>query len=172
MNYLKCCTLFVVVLCLFWTIDVMAESIQDCTKLSADSLYNLALTLEEKEIKEAIDYLECSRKKYIERADSIALLKTTLELGRLHRINLNFEKAYDEMWKSLSLAIHLKDSSALKEVYENLGHLYAYFNKETEAFESFNKALELAKVQYEKGNESGQDLISKFYNVAMINNLV
>ncbi|MDO6801427.1 tetratricopeptide repeat protein [Wenyingzhuangia sp. 1_MG-2023] len=81
----------------------------------------------------------------LQKKDTIKAIKALIGIGFVYSHNVNYSKSYDYYWKALLLAENTNKDDSKSKIYQGLGWLYSYFNKEEEALKYINKSLELSK---------------------------
>ncbi len=98
--------------------------------------------------------------------DTFNLINSINELSNLYGHNLNYDKAYDGYWKALLLAEKSDDIFSKSRVYQYLGWLYSFYNRNTKALENFNNALTINKELFSKNDIKDSFLISDYFSMA------
>ncbi|AXT53516.1 hypothetical protein D1818_22820 [Aquimarina sp. BL5] len=111
-----------------------------------------------KNYKKSIEYFTHKR-------DTFNLINSINELSDVYGHNLNYSKAYDGYWEALLLAEKSNDEFSKSRVYQSLGWLYSFYNRNTEALENFSKALELSKKLSTQNRSKINNVISDYYSI-------
>ncbi|WP_299254274.1 hypothetical protein [uncultured Aquimarina sp.] len=98
--------------------------------------------------------------------DTFNLINSINELSELYGHNLNYGKAYDGYWKALFLAEKSNDQFSKSRVYQSLGWLYSFYNRNTKALENLDNALEISKELSSKNKISIDYTISDYFSIA------
>ncbi|WP_066314007.1 hypothetical protein [Aquimarina aggregata] len=98
--------------------------------------------------------------------DTLNLINSIHELSELYGHNLNYGKSYDGYWKALFLAEESNDEFSKSRVYQSLGWLYSFYNRNKKALENFDKALDISKKLYLKKEIDEGYLISDYFSKA------
>ena len=99
--------------------------------------------------------------------DTIKAIYSLRQLSFLYAHNVNYSEAYDNYWDALILADSSKDSISMASVYEDIGWLYSFYDRDQAAVKYFNLALDLNKNQIEKIDP--QNVVSNYYALAVFN---
>ncbi|GAA0712230.1 hypothetical protein GCM10009430_02430 [Aquimarina litoralis] len=114
----------------------------------------------------AIHNYEKSIEFFTFKKDTFNLINSINELSELYGHNLNYGKAYDGYWKALFLAEKSDDSFSKSRVYQSLGWLYSFYNRNTKALENFGNALTISKDLSSKNGFSIDYTISDYFSIA------
>lgn len=110
--------------------------------------------------RKSVDYL-------LEEKDTIGAINSLRLLAFLHAHNVNYSDSYDNYWDALILADSSKDSISMAAIYEDLGWLYSFYDRDQEALKYFNMALSLNKELIE--DIDPQAVVSNYYALAVFN---
>ncbi len=135
-----------------------------------DDLYKNAISVSNSDPELALSILEQCNSVYNYNNDTLMMVETMITIGEINRLSLNTNKAFDVLWDVLPIAEDYKNDTLLIRIYENLGYLYSFYRKENESYEFMSKALEIAKQNYKHDKNTGQLLVSKYFNLAMLSN--
>ncbi len=98
--------------------------------------------------------------------DTLNLINSIHELSELYGHNLNYGKSYDGYWKALFLAEESNDEFSKSRVYQSLGWLYSFYNRNKKALENFDNALRISKNLFSKKEIDAGYLISDYFSIA------
>jgi tetratricopeptide (TPR) repeat protein len=93
----------------------------------------------------AATYYNKSLNLYIKKKDTFNIIHNLTKLADLYTHTLDYGKAYDAYWTALLLADESKDDFAKATLYQALGWLYSFYQRDKEAFKYFNLSLSLKK---------------------------
>ncbi|SHM53487.1 tetratricopeptide repeat protein [Flavobacterium saccharophilum] len=93
----------------------------------------------------AVYYYTKSLDLYTTKKDTFNIIHTLTKLADLHTHTLDYGKAYDGYWTALLLADQSKDEFSKSTLYQALGWLYSYYQRDKEALKYFNLSLSLKK---------------------------
>ncbi|AZQ65559.1 tetratricopeptide repeat protein [Flammeovirga pectinis] len=97
--------------------------------------------------------------------DSLQMGKTMAGLANLYAHNGKFGYAYDSYWEALTIADKIEDIESKAIVYNGLGWLYSFYERNTLSLDYFNKAITILK-----NNKSINQLllVDNYYAVATL----
>lgn len=111
----------------------------------------------------AIYYYKKSIEFNTERKDTVNIIANLRDLSDLYSHRLDYGKAYDGYWKALFLAVASKDDYAKANVYQALGWLYSFYDREVEALRYYENSLKLTKNNKKLGDVKKLELIGQDY---------
>ncbi|KAA1246601.1 hypothetical protein [Aquimarina sp. RZ0] len=98
--------------------------------------------------------------------DTFNLINSINELSELYGHNLDFDKSYDGYWRALYLAEESNDQFSKSRVYQSLGWLYSFYNRNKKALENLDNALNISKKLFSEKKISVDYLISDYFSIA------
>jgi len=98
----------------------------------------------------------------VKNKDTLGMINNLLEVSLLYGHNTNYGKSYDGYWEALLLAEKSKDYKSEANIYQGLGWLYSFFNRDEEALKYFNKSIHVRKSKVED-NEANRAFIQSDY---------
>lgn len=122
------------------------KSVQE--KLSVDftqKLYTDAEMLKFQQPDSAISLYQYAISEAIKAKDSLLWVKSLTSLSYLYAHNGNFGYAYDGYWNGLSIANQLNNDVLRVHIYNGLGWLYSFYERNRLSNEYFNKAIGVCK---------------------------
>ncbi|WP_052444621.1 tetratricopeptide repeat protein [Flammeovirga sp. OC4] len=117
-------------------------------KLSEDfalKLYGEAEMLKFLQPDSAISLYQYAISESIKSKDSVLWIKSLTSLSYLYAHNGNFGHAYDGYWSALSLANQVKDDLLRINIYNGLGWLYSFYERNKLAGQYFDKAISICR---------------------------
>ncbi|KXX66654.1 hypothetical protein AVL50_30910 [Flammeovirga sp. SJP92] len=113
----------------------------------------------------AISLYQYAISESIKSKDSVFWVKSLTSLSYLYAHNGNFGHAYDGYWNALSLANQLEDDLLRVHIYNGLGWLYSFYERNKLSNEYFDQAISICK-----NNESIDQyiLVDNYYAKATI----
>ena len=99
----------------------------------------------------------------IKKKDTLNVILNLRELSDLYAHRLDYGKAYDGYWRALFLADKSKDNYSKAILYQSLGWLYSFYDRDTEALRYYNNSLKLTKNNRKLDGVKKSDLILQDY---------
>lgn len=99
---------------------------------------------------------------YLEKKDTLNMVKTLVALAIDNGHQVEYQSAYDNLWKALFLADQAQNDEAKIPVYIQLGRYYSFYKRKETALMYFQKAITLSKELVKKG-KIGEETISSCY---------
>ncbi|GIZ09547.1 tetratricopeptide repeat protein [Flavobacterium sp. UMI-01] len=93
----------------------------------------------------SISYYKKSISLYETEKDTVNIINNIMALSFLYAHIVDYGKSYDGYWRALLLADKSKDDASKARIYQALGWLYSYYDREEEALRYFNNSLEITK---------------------------
>lgn len=103
---------------------------------------------------------------FIENRDTLSAVNTLVEMSINHGHQVEYQLAYDKLWKALFLADQAHNDKAKIPVFIQLGRYYSFYKREETALEYLHQALALAKsltTKTKDGNFENELLSSCYY---------
>ncbi|WP_366182526.1 hypothetical protein [Flavobacterium ovatum] len=91
-----------------------------------------------------------------ENKDTVNVILNLRDMSDLYAHRLDYGKAYDGYWKALFLADASKDDYSKAMIYQGLGWLFSFYDRDMEALRYYNNSLNLTK------NNKGLGEVKKF----------
>lgn len=148
---------------LLFTLTLISPSFSQ-QNIENDDTLNKALSLKFEKPDSAAYYFKKGFEYNLENKDTVKAVNFLIELSDLYAHNVNYGKSYDGYWEALILADKKKDSSSMGRIYQGLGWLYSFYNREEEALKYFNLSIAIRKKLIQKSNtEINRDLLQSDY---------
>jgi len=154
---------FTVFICLCTTIGRTQSTLSTETNCGEDVL-ELAYEYPDS----AIKIVQRCMERYKAENNQIELIASYLMMGQIHRIQLNFSQAFDDVWEAFMLAEEMQDTLALAQVNESMGQLYNYFGRKEESRKLLETSNAYYKHLYAKAEIEPHTLISSYFSLAML----
>lgn len=151
-------TLLVVIL---YSSSIYTQQLYKTNKYLQDARTNKFLNFEK-----SVQNYEKSIEHFEYKKDTFNLINSINELSELYGHNLDYSKAYDGYWRTLFLAEKSKDDFSKSRIYQSLGWLYSFYNRNTKALENFGKALKISKELALKETISNDYPVSDYFSLA------
>lgn len=94
--------------------------------------------------------------------DTLMAVESLINLANIYSHNVDYNKAYDHFWKALLLAEKQKNKLQQARIYQELGWLYSYYNRDQEALKYFNFSLKINKELF-KNEKAPIEYVSSDY---------
>lgn len=150
--------LFIVIICLTIFGNISLAQKQETT----DPFLKKALAFKFKNQDSSYYYFKTGYKLRLKEKDTLSAINLLIEESNLYAHNVNYEKAYDGYWEALFLADESNDSISKHKIYQGLGWLYSFYNRNDEALKYFNASLDIKKKLVAK-KELDLDYLSENY---------
>ncbi|CDF79883.1 two-component system response regulator, LuxR fa mily [Formosa agariphila KMM 3901] len=135
--------------------------------IERDSFYKKAEILKFDKPDTAAFYFQKSVNFQLQKKDTLAAINSLKELSFLYAHNVNYGKSYDGYWDALLLADKSKDSVSIASIYNQLGWLYSFYKRDTEALKYFNKSLVINKKLKIAPLDYNTKLRSDYFSIAV-----
>ncbi|MGA9637525.1 helix-turn-helix transcriptional regulator [Flavobacterium sp.] len=93
----------------------------------------------------SIYYYKKSIALYEKEKDTVNMIDNLYRMSELYGHVVDYGNAYDGYWNALLLADKSKDDVSKARIYQGLGWLYSFYDRDAEALEYFNNSLVLIK---------------------------
>ncbi|MCW2120062.1 tetratricopeptide repeat protein [Flavobacterium sp. 7A] len=93
----------------------------------------------------AVYYYKKSIEYNTERKDTVNVIANLRDMSDLFAHRLDYGKAYDGYWKALFLAVASKDDYSKAIIYQALGWLFSFYDRDVEALRYYENSLNLTK---------------------------
>lgn len=113
----------------------------------------------------AVYYFNKDYELNIKNKDTLGIINNLLEVSLLYGHNTNYGKSYDGYWEALFLAEKSKDYKSEALIYQGLGWLYSFFNRDTEALRYFNKSIHVRKNKIEDNEDNRAFIQSDYFSI-------
>jgi len=112
---------------------------------------NQVNSLQEQPADSAIHLYQKSYHYFLEKKDTLNAVNSLVEMAINYGHLVQYQSAYDNLWKALFLADLAQNDAAKIVVYLQLGRYYSFYKRKEKAFEYFDIALNLSKRLVDKG---------------------
>ncbi len=113
----------------------------------------------------AISMYQYSISESIKLKDSLTWIQSLIGLSNLYAHNGHFGHSYDGYWEALGIAEKIDDDLSKVNIYNGLGWLYSFYERDNLSNDYFNKALEITKAN---GKISPKVLVDNYYAIATL----
>ncbi|GEC72479.1 hypothetical protein FFL01_20180 [Flavobacterium flevense] len=100
---------------------------------------------------------------YEQEKDTINIINNKIALSFLYAHIVDYGKSYDGYWEALLLADKSKDTISKARIYQALGWLYSYYDRDKEAIQYFNNSLRLTKQNHSKKSIKNLEILLQDY---------
>lgn len=98
--------------------------------------------------------------------DTLNTINNLHDLSDLYAHILDYGNSYDGYWEALILAEKSKDDFSKARIYQALGWLYSFYDRDDEALQYFNNSLKLAKTNKSKNRiKSLEFILSDYFSI-------
>lgn len=111
----------------------------------------------------SISYYKKSIAIYEKEKDTVNIINNIMVLSFLYAHIVDYGRSYDGYWKALLLADKSKDDVSKARIYQALGWLYSYYDRNKEALQYFNHSLEITKRNIDKHEIRNYEYLSQDY---------
>lgn len=111
----------------------------------------------------AIHLYQLSYEYCLKQKDTLAAIKSLVEIATVNGHQGRYQVAYDHLWKALLLADMAKDQRGKFIAYINLGRYYSFYKRKEKAIEYFQHALDTGKAMVAKGAFQDAHLVEAYY---------
>lgn len=113
----------------------------------------------------SIQYLDKAHDYYIDRQDSVGLVKTHQLYGQIYTRIGDFKKALDNTQIAFNLAGGLENREKISDLAREIGNIYFYFDEKEIALDFFEKSLKICKeINYSDGIAKAHNNIGRVYS--------
>jgi len=100
---------------------------------------------------------------FLEQKDTLNAVNSLVEMAINYGHLVQYQSAYDNLWKALLLADLAQNDAAKVVVYLQLGRYYSFYKRREKAFEYFDRALTLSKRLVREGKLESYHLKDCYY---------
>ena len=100
---------------------------------------------------------------FLEQKDTLNAVNSLVEIAINYGHLVQYQSAYDNLWKALLLADLAQNDAAKVVVYLQLGRYYSFYKRKEKAFEYFDRALNLSKSLVSQGILESFYLVDCYY---------
>ncbi|MEM6965664.1 MAG: hypothetical protein AAF573_12925, partial [Bacteroidota bacterium] len=100
---------------------------------------------------------------FLEKKDTLSAVNVLVEIAINYGHQVQYQNAYDKLWKALSLADQAQSDVAKIPVYIQLGRYYSFYKRKEKAMEYLNLALSLSKRLLQEGAVQDSNLARCYY---------
>ncbi|ANW95065.1 hypothetical protein AXE80_01585 [Wenyingzhuangia fucanilytica] len=131
-----------------------------------DSLYKEIERFTYKDPKRAIKLSKDYYQLAIKQKDTTKAITGLMNLSDIYSNNVNYTGAYDSYWKALLLAEKQNNQFLKGRIYQGLGWLYSFYNRDEEALKYFNFSLAINKELNKENEVNAAYLTSDYFALA------
>lgn len=132
-------------------------------KNKTNSYLEKAMLLKYTNTDSSIYYYKKSITLNYEKKDTLNVINNLLDLSFLYGHILDYSNSYEGYWEALYLADKSKDDYSKAKIYQALGWLYSFYDRDKEALQYFNNSLKLTKNNKKKTKLKNQELLLQGY---------
>ncbi|MDV7186031.1 tetratricopeptide repeat protein [Lutibacter sp. TH_r2] len=127
-------------------------------------IHKKAMSLRFSQPDSAAFYFDKGYQLSLKNKDTLESINYLLELSQLYSHNVNYGKSYDGYWQALLLADKSNDLVSKSNIYQGLGWLYSFYQREDEALKYFYKSINIRKELLKNDNSDlNRDFLQSDY---------
>ncbi len=130
-----------------------------------DKIYEKAIKIRLQYPDSAINLLNKSYEKYIQKSDTLKAIYSILNQSEIYENNAKYAKSYEILWKAVIMLDNSKKESLKSVLYHRLGRIFSYHKREKESVKYLKKALNIQKGIMEDNNFSKAALVPYYYSL-------
>ena len=152
---------FKTILILFLSLYTINSFSQE--KNNSNTYLEKALQLKYTNTDSSIIYYKKSIALNYEKKDTLNVINNLLDLSFLYGHILDYSNSSEGYWEALYLADKSKDDYSKAKIYQALGWLYSFYDRDKEALQYFNNSLKLTKNNKKETKLKNQELLLQGY---------